>query len=491
MKAIYYDMVEVKDEIRSFVNIERYGDLHYKKMNLHDYSRKLLSDNGIKAFYRITTKNDIRHTIERIRHSDNEDFLFFSSNLTVINRESFSLFLKKIKHINSSLALCGPDCVKPFLKISSREVISMLQAILNEDQDFYKVLEQKSLEVEKFSQENFYHEIKNYNDFVAYLQTNFELRYFNSIQSTRKVLTKRSVQKEKMLKEYTFYSVLPDTMKIYFLPPFGYEEQGDHAQYSMERLNVLDVSTQWIHHSLREEEFSRLLYCLFEFIASRKRRAIAKEDAPGINEELYIGKLESRLRVFKETPLYKKLDSIVSNSTGYGSIEEIVLRYKQLTGSILKKYSLNNQAVISHGDLCFSNMLYDKRIDFIKLIDPKGCLCEQEAYMDSYYDIAKLSHSVLGNYDFINNGIFEIRYDNAMGVHLDIPGLEKLSDQKEVFIKFLKEHGFPYDVVRIREASLFLSMLPLHIDYPKKVLAFILTAINILNELGQKYTKKS
>ena len=37
--------------------------------------------------------------------------------------------------------------------------------------------------------------------------------------------------------------------------------------------------------------------------------------------------------------------------------------------------------------------------------------------------------------------------------------------------------------VRIYEASLFLSMLPLHMDNPHKVFAFILNAKNILEEI--------
>ena len=41
----------------------------------------------------------------------------------------------------------------------------------------------------------------------------------------------------------------------------------------------------------------------------------------------------------------------------------------------------------------------------------------------------------------------------------------------------------PASLVRIYEASLFLSMLPLHIDYPQKVFGFLLNAINILKEI--------
>ena len=39
--------------------------------------------------------------------------------------------------------------------------------------------------------------------------------------------------------------------------------------------------------------------------------------------------------------------------------------------------------------------------------------------------------------------------------------------------------------MRLYEASLFISMLPLHIDYPQKVLGFILNAINILKEIEE------
>ena len=47
----------------------------------------------------------------------------------------------------------------------------------------------------------------------------------------------------------------------------------------------------------------------------------------------------------------------------------------------------------------------------------------------------------------------------------------------------MEENGFDYQTVRLYEASLFLSMLPLHIDYPLKVFGFILNAINILEEI--------
>ena len=56
---------------------------------------------------------------------------------------------------------------------------------------------------------------------------------------------------------------------------------------------------------------------------------------------------------------------------------------------------------------------------------------------------------------------------------------------KEIFEDYLERNGFDYLLVRICEASLFLSMLPLHIDNPQKVFGFILNAIDILKEIKE------
>ncbi len=55
-----------------------------------------------------------------------------------------------------------------------------------------------------------------------------------------------------------------------------------------------------------------------------------------------------------------------------------------------------------------------------------------------------------------------------------------------VFGEYLKKYGYDPIQVRLYEASLFLSMLPLHMDQENKVFAFLLNAMNIMEEL-KKY----
>ncbi len=67
-----------------------------------------------------------------------------------------------------------------------------------------------------------------------------------------------------------------------------------------------------------------------------------------------------------------------------------------------------------HGDFCFSNITYDFAIIRIKTIDPRGLTPNNELtiYGDTQYDIAKLSHSVLGLYDWIIAGYYHVDIAN-------------------------------------------------------------------------------
>ena len=102
-------------------------------------------------------------------------------------------------------------------------------------------------------------------------------------------------------------------------------------------------------------------------------------------------------------------------------------------------------------------------------------------YMDPYYDVAKLSHSICGSYDYFNSDQYEIvmDYDLRLSLKIDADNGKYIG----IFRDHLKKNGFDVRLIRLYEASLFLSMLPLHMDREKKVLGFILNATDILEEL--------
>lgn len=162
-------------------------------------------------------------------------------------------------------------------------------------------------------------------------------------------------------------------------------------------------------------------------------------------------------------------------------MDVLVEKYFRLKAQVEAENDYPQVSVIGHGDPCFANAMYNKATKMLKFIDPKGALTEEELWTDPYYDVAKLSHSVCGCYDFFNNALFDIRIDEDLTCRLDIP-FDNISYVR-IFRRRLEENGYDYRTVRLYEASLFLSMLPLHMDYPQKVFAFILNASNILEEI--------
>ena len=142
---------------------------------------------------------------------------------------------------------------------------------------------------------------------------------------------------------------------------------------------------------------------------------------------------------------------------------------------------------ISHGDLCFSNMLFDSRVEAIKCIDPRGINASGELslYGDRRYDLAKLYHSVVGLYDFIIAGRFALQHDNDNKHKLKFSHNQGLHQEVvESFRKsVLKNSGYSEKEILAITVHLFLSMLPLHSDRPDRQKAFISNALRLFEQL--------
>lgn len=324
-------------------------------------------------------------------------------------------------------------------------------------------------------------DIGKISNFIQCITGNFDSRYFNSLKENEYTLVKCSSNKSKIKSEYTFYHLLPEDMKYWFVMPFNYQETKDEASYTMERLYMADLAIKWVHGSMDESEFVDLMDKYFFFFKSRHHRDCSLEEYKNTVKMLYVDKVNNRIDELKKMPEYGKIKSFLE-ATGV-NIDILVVEYFKLKKKVeaRKKYTL--QTVIGHGDPCFANALYNKSTKTLKFIDPKGALTEDELWTDPYYDVAKLSHSVCGKYDFFNNALFDIKINSAFRLELEIEFDN--SDYIRIFRQIVEENGFDYLTVRIYEVSLFLSMLPLHMDNPYKVLGFILNARKIMEEISK------
>ena len=271
-------------------------------------------------------------------------------------------------------------------------------------------------------------------------------------------------------------------MKRFLLPTFDYKEDHSRASYSMEHLVVPDVALQLVHDALSTDGYIKLIENFFAFIRDRSCRTVGREAVLEAGRRQIAQKMHDRLDQLLSTATGKRLDTILTASGPFGGLRDMEVRSAELIDAALRDYQ-GTELAVSHGDPCFSNILFDAQIGLFRLIDPRGAEEASAAEMHPLYDIAKFSHSILGGYDFVNSDLFDCKYDADLGLYLSVDhsGIDTVA--QTAFGSQVKKLGISLRNVRSVELSLFMSMLPLHADHPRKLLGFALIACRVIEEL--------
>lgn len=478
--AIYDDTGRKSEVIEDIIGEKGFADVVVKKKKLEDYYRgsveQVYPDIEWRKIHSMFEYADLVKTMELVRESDAKVIHCFS-NYIFSDTEKALLTVEKLRFIDETYKVMDDRRVAAVMFPSVGEYIRFCKMILSGQKawDIAKNFE-NSMHIEGLV------DIGIVGNFIQCITGSFDSRYFNSLKGNEYTLVKKSSNKRKIKAEYSFYHLLPEDMKIWFVMPFHYTESENSASYTMERLYMTDLAIKWVHGSMDESEFEDILDKYFYFFANRHARKCQDEEYRKIADALYVKKVADRIAELKTLPKYEKIEKLLEISEEI-SIDKLVDKYFLLKDKIEARIDYPRISVIGHGDPCFANTMYNKSTKTLKFIDPKGALTEEELWTNAYYDVAKLSHSVCGRYDFFNNALFDIRIDEDFSYSLEIPFDN--SKYIQIFKRKVEENGFDYLTVRIYEASLFLSMLPLHIDNPHKVFGFILNVNNILKEIEQ------
>ncbi|MEM6828173.1 MAG: hypothetical protein AAF553_09540 [Pseudomonadota bacterium] len=316
----------------------------------------------------------------------------------------------------------------------------------------------------------------------SFLSGATEPRAFNTLAADQEIYVKSSMDVAKMRAEHDFYALARPEVQRFLLPTFGYEEKAGIASYRMENLRVPDAALQFVLGSLDKAGFARLLDQFFAFINARDRDAVGRAAVQDAGTQQILKKLKDRLARFADTEAFGRVNAALKAGGVEDGLEGLNRRAEPLITRVLQDHG-SDYLAFSHGDPCLSNILFDSRIGLFRLIDPRGATARAEALMHPLYDLAKFSHSVLGGYDFINNELFAIEVGADLRIKLRYQGDGAPVWMRTAFEARLKAEGWEITAVRAVEASLFLSMLPLHLDHERKLLGFALIAQDILNEL--------
>lgn len=469
--VIYDDSKMPGKEIKTITGAKSYGETIFKRVTLKDrMEAEIVKEKQVLTVFNYKGEKDNAALFAALPLDNNTTIVHLYSNFGLKDTKAFSVLLKKAEFMNESYtAFCDNKPAMSFL----------------DGADSYKkafdALIAGEYEAERIENDAFM-DLSVRANFLTFITGGFDARFFNALAGDEYTVTKRSTKKEKIKAEYQFYYLLPETMKMWFVMPYDYKEDADGASYTMERFHMTDIAIRFVHGAVDEDELKDILDKLFYFINLRATKEVSVEEGKAIAKELYIDKLAARMEELKKYKEYEQFDSMIKMGTSYDGIANVVSKYEKLYEKLAMANNRNyGKLAVGHGDLCFSNILYSKEAEILKLIDPKGALQEEELYTDPYYDLAKLSHSICGCYDFFNSGLYEISIKRDLKLDLTID--TDNTSYKEIFKSYLQENGYNYALVRLYEASLFLSMLPYHMDQPGKVFGFLLNAIKILDEV--------
>lgn len=467
---IYDDSIMPEHEVKSITGKKSFGDTIFKRISLKNRMKEVIKKNSsVVAVLDYCKEEDYDNVARQLRSmNENSVVVHLYSNYALADTKAFEVLLTKAEYMNEDyMAQCDGKPAMLFLQ-GTDHYLKQFESII------HRSFTAQCLETTAFM------DLSNLNEFLNFITGGFDARFFNALLGDAYTVTKKSSKKEKIKSEYNFYYLLPDNMKMWFVMPFDYKEEKDFASYTMERYHMTDIAIRFVHGAVDEAEFKDILEKLFYFIRIRKQKEVSKKEAEQVADSLYLDKLDARLKELKTYSQFEYFNHLIKMGTEFENLEEIINWYKKLYQS-LRKRRRDTNLVVGHGDLCFSNILYSKEANVLKLIDPKGALKEEELYTDLYYDLAKLSHSICGCYDFFNTGLYQISMDREMKLSLSIDANPE--PYMEIFGEYLKNNGFDMALVRLYEASLFLSMLPYHMDQPGKVFGFIMNAIRILKEV--------
>jgi hypothetical protein len=303
-------------------------------------------------------------------------------------------------------------------------------------------------------------------------------RAFNTVRIDGLTARKSSDDTAKMRAEAHWLEAAPPQVRLYCARLLGFGLEQGRAFYETEYEFLPVLSELFVYGAVGKKPWLRILESCEDFLAAL---AAVRGDGSGdaALRALAAEKTLSRLETFARQGGCSITLPASYEGRPTPSLTEIAERLAPMMDLESGRYES-----AMHGDLCFSNILYDSRNRRIKAIDPRGLVGRTPSlYGDLRYDLAKLAHSVVGRYDQIIAGRYRLeRHGHDFALQFEEnscqPWLANALGDLEV-----DGVGGLSAPVKAVTASLFLSMLPLHADRPDRQQAFVANALRLWREL--------
>ena len=357
--------------------------------------------------------------------------------------------------------------LESFSENDNLEISSIIERI-KEKEEF------DSVNVEKW------HDVGHLENYFSTKQFVLKTRYFNTLQfdDQGKSVVKTSTNNEKLVDEINWYKSVPKDLQD-LIPKVLDSSTKNNPFVKLEYIKNPTLSELWLYSEFLIDFWKAVITDLFAIIQRFKNHKgqVTRQEY----NLMYFEKTSNRINELVETDiLFKKIfdkNFILINNKKFKNWKLLKEKIKE---AIDVMYDDDDNCLI-HGDLYFSNILYDAEEKNFKLIDPRG-KWGNNISGDIKYDLAKIRHSIVGGFDTIINGLYSANYLGENRIEYKIFNSKNnkiIGDELDRNIG----KNWKLDEIKIIEGLLFISMLPLHKDNPERQLALFCVGIERLNEI--------
>lgn len=296
-------------------------------------------------------------------------------------------------------------------------------------------------------------------------------RAFNDLDVNGRIVRKSSKDTVKIRAEIEWFRRVPASIRISCPTMLDDFEQEGEVGYRLEYLHLPSLSELAVFGELDAVAWTSMLEACRAFVESCRQ-----QPQPGaVGAEDHRLKTLLRLQRWAQTSSASLEAPTRLNGRRLPTLLQIVDR-------LASRLPSRVDCTLVHGDLCFSNVFYDSRAEIIRVIDPRGLSFDGRPALggDPSYDVAKIHHSAVGLYDFILAGEVEVAADAPTDLRFHLHERPRHAMLRRAFDEvFAAERGAP---VTALSALLFLGMLPLHADCPRRQAALLANGMRLFLE---------
>ena len=347
------------------------------------------------------------------------------------NNGQVKYFDKPTKDPGTTLALCGVYYV-PLIDFSKLD--SSVETECTDSSERTVETELSVFLPDDAHLENIY--VKDFgtlNDFLVNKGTR-NSREFNDVCVDQFIVKKTSKDAMKIANEINWFRKRPDHLRIYSANVL-YDDISK-ASYTTERVLAPTLRELYLYLDRTSETWTQITRAVQELINKESFKSVDVHD-----NNVQVNNVDfDHDEIFNKT--VKRVHQVLSIDVPFctKTIDEFLKEFKRVLQDVEPWFGH------VHGDLCFSNMFWSDGL--LKLIDPRGSTTGS-----MYYELAKFIHSL--DYDFIDAELYsEDKIYDA--------GTSQVRLVVELLLSNLGLSEKEIYLVKMIEASLFLSMIPLH-----------------------------